>query len=69
MVSDAKTKAANAELSSQHVDQGFNVFRHIPIIVGDLPKLDLLHKMLIGMLNQFQKWVFHIMKMHERLDN
>jgi len=33
---DANTKAANAELSSRHVHQGFNVFRHIPCIVSDL---------------------------------
>jgi hypothetical protein len=29
-LSDANTNAANAELSSRHVYQGFNVFRHIP---------------------------------------
>jgi len=45
MLSNANTKAANAELSSCHVDRGFNVFRHIPCIVSDLPKPDLLHTM------------------------
>jgi len=45
------------------------VFRHIPCIVSDLPKPDLLHTMQIGMYDHLQKWIFHFMKMHERLDN
>jgi len=51
MFSDANTKAADAELSLRHVDRGFNVFRHIPCIVSDLPKPNLLHTMQIGMLD------------------
>jgi len=66
--SDANTKAADAELSSRHVHRGFNVFRHIPCIVRDLPKPDLLHTLQIGMLDHLQKWIFHFMKTHERLD-
>jgi len=68
MVSDADTKAANAELASHHVHQRFNVFRHIPGIISDLLKPDLLHTMQIGMLDHLQKWTFHFMKTHERLD-
>jgi len=68
MLSDANTKAANSELSSRHVHRGFNVFRHIPCIVSDLPKPDLLHTMQIGMLDHLQKWIFHFMKTHERLN-
>jgi len=68
MLSDANTKAANAELSSRHVQRGFNVFRHIPCIVGDLPNPDLLHTTQFGMLHHLQKWIFHFMKTHERLD-
>jgi len=67
-LSDANTKAADAELSSRHVHRVFNVFRHIPWIVSDLPKPDLLHTMQIGMLDHLQKWIFHFMKTHERLD-
>jgi len=67
-LSDANTKAANAEVSSRHVHRGFNVFRHIPCIVSDLPKPDLLHTMQIGMLDHLQKWIFHFMKTHEGLD-
>jgi hypothetical protein len=67
-LSDANTKAADAGLSSRHVHKGFNVFRHIPCIVSDLPKPDLLHTMQIGMLDHLQKWIFHFMKTHERLD-
>jgi len=67
-LSDANTKAADAELSSRHVHRGFNVFRHIPCIMSDLPKPDLLHTMQIGMLDHLQKWIFHFMKTHERLD-
>jgi len=37
--------------------------------VSDLPKPDLLHTMQIGMLDHLKKWIFHFMKMHERLDN
>jgi len=44
------------------------VFRHIPGIVSDLPKRDLLHTMQIGMLDHLQKCIFHLMKTHERLD-
>jgi hypothetical protein len=44
-LSDANTKAADAKLSSRHVHQGFNVFRHIPCIVTDLPMPNLLHTM------------------------
>jgi hypothetical protein len=36
-LSDANTKTGNAQLSSRHDHQGFNVFRHIPRIVSDLP--------------------------------
>jgi len=67
-ISNANTKAANAELLSRHVHRGFNVFRHIPRIVWDLPKPDLLHTMKIGMLDRLQKWIFHFMKTHEWLD-
>jgi len=36
--------------------------------VSDLPKPDLLHTMQIDMLDHLQKWIFHFMKTHERLD-
>jgi len=67
-LSDAHTKAANAELVSHHVHREFKVFQHIPCIVSDLSKPDLLHTMQIGMLDHRQKWIFHIMNTHERLD-
>jgi len=67
-LSNVNTKAADAELSARHVHQGFNVFWHIPCIVSDLPKPDLLHTMQIGMLDHLQKCIFHFMKTHERLD-
>jgi len=67
-LSDANTKAVDAELSSRHVYRGFNLFRHIPCIVGDLPQPHLLHTIQIGMLDHLQKWIFHLMKTHERLD-
>jgi len=44
------------------------VFQHIPSIVSDLPKPDLLHTMQIGMLEHLQKWIFNFMKTHEQLD-
>jgi len=43
-------------------DQGFNNFQHVPCIVSDLPKPNLLHTMHIGMLEHLQKWFFHFMK-------
>jgi len=52
----------------RHVHQGFDVFRHIPCTVCDLPKPDLLHTMQIGKLDHHQKWIIHFMKTHERLD-
>jgi hypothetical protein len=64
MLSDANTKAADAELSSRHVHQGFNVFQHIPRIMSDLPKPDLLHTMQIAMFDLPQKWIIHFMKTH-----
>jgi hypothetical protein len=36
--------------------------------VSDFPKPDLLHTMQIGMLDHLQKWIFHFIKTHERLD-
>ena len=36
--------------------------------MSDLPKSDLLHTMQFGMLDHLQKWIFHFMKMQERLD-
>jgi hypothetical protein len=68
ILSNADTKAADAHLSSHHVHRGFNMFRHIPCIVSDLPKPDLLQTMQIGMLDHLQKWIVHFMKTHERLD-
>jgi hypothetical protein len=67
-LSDANTKAADAELSSHHVHREFNMFRRIPCIVSDLSNPDLLHTMLIGMRNHLQKCIFHFMKMQERVD-
>jgi len=66
-LSNANHKAADAELSSRHVHEGFNVFRHIPCTMSDLPKPDPLHTMQIGMLVHLQKWIFHFMKTHKRL--
>jgi hypothetical protein len=68
MRSDANTKPADAELSSCLVHRGFNVFQHVPFIVSDLPKPDLLHTMPTGMLHYLQQWMFHFMKTHERLE-
>jgi len=68
MLSNSNTKAADAEISSWHVHQGFNLFRHIPCIMSDLPKPNLLHTMQIGMLDHLQKWIFHFMKTHKQLD-
>jgi len=67
-LSDANANSADADLSLRHVHRGFNVFRHNPCIVSDLPKPDLLHTMHIGKLDHLQKWIFHVMKTHERLD-
>jgi hypothetical protein len=66
--SDANTKAADAELSSHHIHRAFNEFRHILCIVSDLLKPDLLDTMQIVMLDHLQKWIFHFMKIHKRLD-
>jgi hypothetical protein len=52
MLSDVNTKAADAYISSRHFHPEFILFRHIPSIVSDLPKPDLLHTTQIGMLNQ-----------------
>jgi len=67
-LSDANAKAADAKLLSRHVDRGFNVFRHIPCMVSNLLKADLVHSMQIGMLDHLQKWIFHFIKTHERLE-
>jgi hypothetical protein len=68
MLSDTNSKTADAELSSRHVHREFNLFGHIPFILSNLPKPNLLHTMQIGMLDHLQKWIFHFMKMHEQLD-
>jgi hypothetical protein len=68
MLSDATTMAVDTELSSHHVHLGFSVFPHISCIVSNLPKPNLLHTMLIGMLDHHEKLIFHFMKTHEPLD-
>jgi len=68
MLSDANTKAADAKLSSRHVHRGLNMFRHIPFIMSHHAKPDLLHTIQIGTLEHLQKWIYHCMKTHERLD-
>jgi hypothetical protein len=67
-LSDASSKAADAELSSLHIYRCLNVFRHIPCIANHLPKPDHLHRMQIGKLDHLQKWIFQFMNTHERLD-
>jgi len=37
-------------------------------MVSDDPKHDPHHTMAKGMLHHLQKWIFHLMKTHERLD-
>jgi hypothetical protein len=68
MLSDANTKAANAELSLRHVHPGFNMVRHIPSLMTDLLKPDLLHTMQIDMLDHLQKWIFNFMQTYEQPD-
>jgi len=43
------------------------MFQHVPCIVSNLPKPDLLHTTQIGMLDHLQKWIFHFMMTYERL--
>jgi hypothetical protein len=64
MLSDATTMAVDTELSSHHVHLGFSVFLHIPFIVSNLPKHNLLHTMLISMLDHHEKSISHFMKTH-----
>jgi hypothetical protein len=65
MLSDANTKAAEAKLSWRNDHRGINVFLHIPCIVTDLPKPDLVHTMQIGRLHHLHMWMLHFMKTHE----
>jgi len=67
-LSDANTKATNAELLSRHVHRGFKLFRHIPCIVTDLPKPDILHTTQIGMLDHLQELIFYFIKTHKQHD-
>jgi len=67
-LSNGNNTAADAQLSSRHVHQEFNLFQHIPCIMSDLPKPDLLHTMQIGMLDHLKMWIFRFMKTHERLE-
>jgi hypothetical protein len=55
MLRDAKIKGADVELSSRYAHQGFNEFRHIPCIVSDLPKADLLDTLQISILDHIPK--------------
>jgi hypothetical protein len=62
------TKEADSELLSRHVHREFNVFRHIPCIVSNLPKPNLLHTMQIGILDHLKKWIVHFTKTHQWFD-
>jgi len=44
------------------------VFQHIPYIVRDISKLDLLYTMQIGILDHLKQWIFHFMQTNEQLD-
>jgi len=67
-LSDANTKAADAELLSRLIYQGCNMFLHNPCIMSNLLKPDLLHTMQISMFDHLQKWIFHCMKTPEWLN-
>jgi len=66
--SNANTKAADAELWSRYTYWEIKAFGHNPWRVSNFPKPDLLYTMHIGMFNHLQKWIFHFLKMHERLN-
>ena len=68
MLSDAKTYTPKVRLSSGHVHRAFNVYRHVPCMMSDLPMLDLLHPMQIGLLDNLEMKIFPFVKTHERLD-
>jgi len=68
MLSDANTKAADAKLVSCHVHQGIVLLQHIPHILSDLPRPNLLHPTQIGMLDHLQTCIFHFMKKNTQLD-
>jgi len=68
MLRNANTRAADTKLSSRQVHRGINVFRHIPLILRNLPKPNLLHTLQVGMLDHLQKQIIHFMKIHEWLD-
>ena len=44
------------------------MFRHIPWIVSDLPKPDLLHTVQISILDHCPKWIYHFMNTHQWLN-
>ena len=44
------------------------MFRNNPCILSDLPMPGLLYSMQISLLGHIQKWTFHFMKTHERLN-
>jgi hypothetical protein len=66
MLSDANSKAEDAELRSRHVHRGVKVFRHLPCIVSNLPNPNLLHTMQMAVLDHLHKWIFRLSKMHQR---
>jgi hypothetical protein len=68
ILSDANSKAGDAEHSSRYVHRVSNMFRYMPCTVIDHPKLNLLHTMEIGMLYHFQTWIFYFMTTHEQLN-
>jgi hypothetical protein len=67
-ITKANTRAADAELSSCHVRQGFNVCRHFLYIVSNVPMPDHLEKMHIAILDYLEQWIFHLLNRNERLD-
>jgi len=67
-LNDANTKKVDTELSLHNAQEELYMIRHIPWIVSNLPKPDLLYPMQLRMLDHLQKWIFHFMEMHQRLD-
>jgi len=68
MLSDTNTKADYAEPLSRHVQRRFNLFQHIPWIVSDHLKPNLLHSMQRGLPDHPKKSISHCMKTHKRID-
>jgi len=68
LLSENNIEAADPQLSSCHFHQGFDMFEHLPYILANVSKPNLLNTIQICMLDHLGIYHFHFMPTFQLLD-